>query len=145
LNNSIRKHFPEAQFRPPATVDEILWVEQQLRIHLPEYLRRMYLAFDGFRAPKGNASYLLPLTEDEGAGSLVATNLFFRDNFSNIYPHLNLRRFVFFGVSGPDKYWATSLAEPSEIIHYDLDVGSEYNVAGSDILQVYLSDQQRYG
>lgn len=143
-NTSVKTIFPDAHYRPPATADEILWVEQQLRIQLPMYLRKMYLSFDGFRAPKGNAPYLLPLTTDEGEGSLVATNVFFRDNFANIYPQLNLKRFVFFGLSGADKYWATTLSDPIEIIHYDLDTPAEYSIVGGDILQVYLADQAKY-
>lgn len=144
LINRIKAQFPHGLFRPPATADEILWSEQQLKLQLPEPLRKMYLAFDGFRDATSNSAYLLPLTLDEGAGSLVATNIFFRDNYSAIYPDLNLKRFVFFGMSGGDKYFGINLSNPSEIISYDLEVGTKYEVVGSDILQVYAADQKQY-
>jgi hypothetical protein len=144
LINGIKAQFPQGLFRPPATADEILWAERQLKLHLPEPLRKMYLAFDGFRDATSGSAYLLPLTVDEGAGSLVATNIFFRDNYSAIYPHLNLKRFIFFGMSGGDKYFGINLDNPSEIIAYDLEVGTKYEVIGSDILQVYATDQKQY-
>lgn len=144
LINGIKAQFPKGLFRPPATAEEILWVERQLKLHLPDQLRKMYLSFDGFRDNATNSAYLLPLTVDEGAGSLVATNIFFRDNYSAIYPDLNLKRFIFFGMSGGDKYFGINLDNPSEIITYDLEVGTKFEVVGSDILEVYAADQKQY-
>jgi hypothetical protein len=89
----IQRHFPKGRFRPPASAKDLVTVEKQLGVKLPLPLRKMYLHYDGFREDRGHAAYLLPLTADDGAGSLLSNTLFF---------------FIFFGLSSCDHNWGIS-------------------------------------
>jgi hypothetical protein len=134
--------FPKARFRPAATEQEIARAEAEFGVRLPPVLREMYLAFDGFREDLGNAAYLLPLTESDGAGSMVSTNQFLWREFGARFPRIGLDRFLFFGMSGGDEYLGIRISDWAEIVAYHHHMEDEYEVVGSDILQVYMNDRQ---
>ena len=64
----LRVLFPNGRFSPAATETQIASVEAELGVRLPEQLRRLYLECDGFREDRGNAKYLLSLTEEARKG-----------------------------------------------------------------------------
>jgi hypothetical protein len=137
--DEIQQHFTSALFRPPATREHIATVESRLGVSVPDVLRRMYLGYDGFRESLGNAQYLFPLEDTHGGGSsLLAINRF----YWNEWDLVDLRPFLFFGLSTSDQCWGMNLATGSEIIHYHHSMGAEYELAGTSILEVYVADEQ---
>jgi hypothetical protein len=140
----LREIFPHARFWPPATDAHIEAVEADLGVRLPEQLRRLYLECDGFREDRGNAKYLLSLTEDDFIGSLVQTTRFWWHDWKEYYPRLDLRPFVFFGSSSCDHCWGINWQRPGEIIGYHYDLMDNYEVVGADIIEVYKTDYAGY-
>ena len=99
---SLREFFPNGRFSPAATEGEIASVERELGVRLPEQLRRLYLECDGFREDRGNAKYLLSLTDDDFIGSLLKlTQLWWAEP----PPNLDFRPYIFFGSSSGDESW----------------------------------------
>jgi hypothetical protein len=137
--HEIQARLPDARFRPAATHEQIAEAEERLRVSLPESLRAMYLSFDGFREQLTNAQYLLPLADTHGGGSsLVQVNDFFWHSWDLV----DLKPYLFFGMSSCDHHWAVDLTTDSRIIAYHHQMGNEVEVAGADILSVYLADQR---
>jgi hypothetical protein len=139
---SPRELFPNGRFSPPATEDQIVAVERELGVRLPNQLRRLYFECDGFREDRGNAKYLLSLTDDDFIGSLLKMTRFWWDA-----PPLNLdfRPYIFFGSSSGDESWGIDCRDGSTIIAYHHDMEHEYEVAGRDILDVWRVDYAKYG
>jgi len=139
MHLKIREHFPDGIFAPPCTLNTVVAVESALGVSLPQPLRELYLAFDGFRGP-GNAQYLFPLAHCVSPGSsLLALTQFFRD-----WESPDLSRFIFFGSSTVDHAWGLSLDDSRKIIAYHHHMEDEYEIVGSDIYEVYIADEQRY-
>ncbi len=137
--DEIQQHFSSAFFRPPATPEQIAGIESRLGVRIPGVLCQMYLRYDGFREPLGNAQYLFPLEDTHGGGcSLLSINRFFWAEWDL----LDFRQFLFFGSSTSDQYWAINLANSSEIIQYHHSMGVEYESAGTSVVEVYLTDEQ---
>src|SRR5512140_1247726 len=135
----LRESFPNSKFWPPATETQIAAVEATLGVRLPEQLRSVFFECDGFREPRTNAKYLLSLTDYDFVGSLVTTTQFFWTEWKEYYPKLNLVPFVFFGSSGYVS-WGISLREPGQIIAYHHHMEGEYEIVGSNILEVYRAE-----
>ena len=144
---SLRVLFPGARFSPPARADQIDAVEATLGVVLPEQLRNLYLECDGFREPKGNAKYLLSLTNEDFIGSLVSTTKFWWEEWPRItrpgYP-MDFSPFVCFGSSSGDAVWCIRWQGPSEIVAYHHSMEDEYEPVGVDILDVYRRDYSSY-
>jgi hypothetical protein len=139
MHAKIRAHFSAGIFAPPCTFDALAAVESALGVSLPQPLRELYLAFDGFRGP-GNAQYLFPLSHcADGGSSLLAMTQLFRD-----WESPDLSRFIFFGSSTADECWGLSLDDSRRIIAYHHHMEAEYEIAGSDIYEAYIADEQRY-
>lgn len=128
--------FPTGRFSPPATPEAIAAAEMQLAVQFPPKLRDLYLECDGFREPKGNAKYLLPLAE------LVTDTRFLWDDLPASIPDVrfpDFKPFVFFGSDGIGGSWGVQHASPYEVIywHHDLlDEGPVYESRGDDIVDV---------
>ncbi|MBD1549546.1 SMI1/KNR4 family protein [Roseibium aggregatum] len=132
--------FPDGRFWPPATSQEIELAERQIGATLPEPLRHLYLECNGFREPLGNAKYLLSLSAIDSIGSLVSTTLFWREEFPTTCPHSpDFSNFIFFGMSSADEAWAIDL-NGSTIVSYHHSMGSEFQMMGRDIIQLYVQD-----
>ncbi len=56
----------------------------------------------------------------------------------------NLQPFVFFGFSGGDEAWGINTQGPNQIIAYHHHMEGEYDVIGSDIVEVYQEDYVAY-
>jgi len=138
MKAEIRAHFSRGRFGSPCTPEQIAAVEEKIGLRLPEPLRELYLAFDGFRGPT-NAQYLFPLAQcTDGGSSLREMTLLFRD-----WKLVDLSSFVFFGSSSGDECWGISVDDPKKIIAYHHHMEDEFEYAGSDILQVYLADEKK--
>src|SRR5262245_35913059 len=101
----LRDVFPGARFAAAATADQIGQAENVLEVRFPDQLLALYLECDGFREPKGNAKYLLALTDEDVIGSLVSvTRFWWRDWKQTAPPNLpiDFTPYVFFGSSSAD-------------------------------------------
>ncbi|HWA26884.1 MAG TPA: SMI1/KNR4 family protein [Lacunisphaera sp.] len=137
---SLRDLFPSGRFSLPATESAIASVEEQLGVRLPEKLRRLYFECDGFREDKGNAKYLLSLTEEDSIGSVLSTTKFMWTEVKRP----DLKPFVFFGFSAGDEAWGIDSALPDRIIAYHHHMEDEFQLMDSDILGVFKSDYAIY-
>jgi hypothetical protein len=123
---------------PPASEAAIASAEATLAIRLPDQLRRLYLECDGFRENKGNAEFLFRL--DEGDSSLVRITEFLWTE-----PNLpDLKPFVFFGSSSGDELWGIDIATGKKIVAYSHLMEGQYEVVGTDIVDVWIADFARY-
>lgn len=138
---ALHTRFPRATFAPPATEAQVVAVETALGVRLPEQLRRLYFECDGFREDRGAVSFLHPLAGSGAAGSLLEGTRFFWEDHPG-WP--DLRSFVFFGRSGGDDNWGINWKKPSEIIAYSHHMMDEFEVVGSDILEVLANDYAEY-
>jgi len=139
MHTKIREHFSSAIFGAPCTIEDIAAAESTLGITLLGSLRELYLAFDGFRGP-GNAQYLFPLLNcTDGGSSLLAMTELFRD-----WKSPDLSQFIFFGSSTADESWGLSLDAPRKIIAYHHQMEDRYEIAGSDIYEAFVADEQRF-
>ena len=136
----LRQAFPNGRFSSPATESEVAAAESALGLRLPDQLRRLYFECDGFREDRGNAKYLLSLNEQDFIGSLVSTTKFMWTEFK--IP--DLRPFIFFGSSSGDHCWGINPQRASEIIAYHHNMEDQYEVVGTDIIEVYRADYARY-
>ena len=136
----LRQVFPNATFWPPATESEISTAESELGIRIPAQLRTLYLICNGFREDRGNTKYLLSLIEDDFIGSLVTVTRSMWTEFQ--VP--NLRPFVFFGVSSGGASWGIDWKRPTDVIAYHHHMENEYEVVGTDVVEVFRTDYARY-
>ena len=120
------------------------WVEADLGVRLPEQLRRLYLECDGFREDRGNAKYLLSLTEEDFIGSLIRTTRFWWEEWRQYHPNLDFRPYIFFGSSSGDDCWGINWQKGGEIIAYHHNMEGQYEVVASDIIELYQADYTRY-
>jgi hypothetical protein len=138
---SLRDLFPSGRFSPPAPEAAIVSVESELGTRLPEQLRCLYLECDGFREDTGNAKYLLSLKDEDFIGSLLNTTRFMWSEFERP----DLKPFIFFGFSSGDEAWGISTGGQSQIIAYHHHMEQEFQVVGSDIIEVFKADYARNG
>lgn len=137
------QRFPKFQFRAPAPEALIRRAEAKLRVSLPKELRDLYLEADGFREHIGNSKYLLSLFDEDKVGSLVTVT---KSHWGGIFGFgsKKFRPFIFFGISATNYAWGINASGPSQIIRYRHDMEREYEVVGSNILEVYADDLSRY-
>ena len=136
----LREVFPNGRFSPPATEAQISAAETELAVRLPDQLRRLYFICDGFREDRGNAKYLFSLIEHDFIGSLVSITKFMWTEFKTP----DLRPFVFFGSSSGDDCWGINLHRRNDIIAYHHNMENQYEIVGTDIIEVYRADYARY-
>jgi hypothetical protein len=136
----LREAFPNGRFAPPATEATIAAAEAALGVRLPEQLRQLYLICDGFREDRGNSKYLLSLLNEDYIGSVVTITKFMWTEFTKP----DLRPFIFFGSASGGESWGINVERPHEIIGYHHHMEDEYEVLGSDILEVFRADYARY-
>jgi len=64
----LKTTFPNGRFAPPATEEQIEGVQSILGVPFPEQLWALYRECNGFREDRGNAKYLLSLTDEAFKG-----------------------------------------------------------------------------
>ena len=132
--NRIRSAMPDASFDPPATSAMIDAAEGALGVPLPDWLREIYLACNGFRGPT-DVRYLYPLDGREGVAEFT---FFLRTEWS--LPWLS-RAIVFSdnGVGGTcTVHWA---ALDGMLIEWCYGDGEEYTVVDGDLYDVLSREQ----
>ena len=85
-------------------------------------------------------SICLSLFDEDHVGSLVSITRFMWSEFTTP----DFQPFVFFGTASGGATWGINLQCPSEIIAYHHHMEDEYEVVGSDIIEVYRADYARY-
>lgn len=142
---SLKAIIPNARQADPASCDEVHEVERQLGIKLPRALRELYLECDGFREPKGNAKYLLSLTNDDFIGSLFETT---RSQWANDEywrpTGIDPTEFIFFGYSSADEVWGIRIKAPNDIIEYHHNQEGDVIRLGKDVIDVFRNDFLKY-
>ncbi|MFC5740812.1 SMI1/KNR4 family protein [Dyella tabacisoli] len=119
----LRMMYPYGEFGAAATGEDIAAVETALGVRLPEQLRALYLECDGFREDRGNAKYLLSLTDEDHIGSLKSLTMFCWTEFKGTWPDLDLSPYVFFGSSSADELWGIRCDGTDEVIafHHNME------------------------
>lgn len=102
-DDMLKAAFPNGQFAPPATEQQVGAVESALGVRFPEQLRALYLECNGFREDRGNAKYLLSLTDEDFIGSLITLTRFHWTEVKEYWPQLDLSPYIFFGSSSGDE------------------------------------------
>lgn len=142
---SLRAAFPNSHLSDPASSEAIDKVEEKLGVKFPPALRALYLECDGFREPKGNAKYLLSLTNDDFIGSLIkTTQMLWTDKAYWKPTGTDPLMYVFFGYSSGDEVWGIKIQAPHEVIEYHHNQEDELTHLGSDIIDIYKCDFQKY-
>jgi hypothetical protein len=145
----LRDIFLGGTFAPPATPQQISDVERSLDVRFPEQLKALYRQCNGFQEPRGRAGYLAPLLppqgEEDSITSLYTLTRFYWDQWESISSYaLGFEKFIFFGNSGADEAWGISHAGPTQVIAFHYHMGAEYEVVGTDIIQVMRKDFSEY-
>ena len=88
-------------------------------------------------SPTLNTFFHLPIHTTEDHRSYSSMTYFW-----NSWDLIDLKPFLFFGMSSCDYNWAMDLSNNSRIIAYHHHMGDDTEVVRSDILTVYLADQR---
>jgi len=140
----LREIFPLGRFAAPATREAISSAEAALGVRFPAQLTALYLECDGFREDRGNAKYLLSLTEEDFIGSLISLTRFHWEEIGEFWPQLDLRPYIFFGSSSGGEAWGINWRQPDQIIAFHHHMEGDYEIVGASIVEVYKADYARY-
>lgn len=140
----LREIFPRGRFAAPATSEAISSAEATLGVRFPAQLRALYLECDGFREDRGNAKYLLSLTEEDFIGSLITATQFHWEEIRMSWPQLDLRPYIFFGSSSGDEAWGINWRQPDQVIAFHHHMEGAFEIVGVSIVEVYKADYARY-
>jgi hypothetical protein len=138
----VRHHFADYPFGEPCKLAEIARAESLLGQPIPTVLRDLYINFDGFLGPTG-ASFLWPLFEKKpGRGALVEMNRFLRDD--DIFPKALTSKCLFYGDAGVGSQWGVKADLAGKIVLWDAEWGEDFEIVGTDILEVWLEEKRKY-
>jgi len=140
----LKELFPRGRFSAAATNKAIASAEVTLGVKFPEQLKVLYLECDGFREDLGNAKYLLSLTDEDFIGSLITLTKFHWEDVKKDWPQLDLSPYIFFGSSSGDEMWGINWKQPKQIIAFHHHMEGEFEIVGSNIIEVYKTDYARY-
>jgi SMI1 / KNR4 family (SUKH-1) len=144
MNSVLHSLFTRGRFAPPATEVQIAAVETTLGLRFPEQLRRLYFECDGFREDLGNSQYLMTLTDETAGRAVLQTTKFWWEEWPQYHPKLDFRPYVFFGWAGGGECWGINWQRPDEIIAYHHHMEDQYEVVGSEIIEVYRAEYAKY-
>ena len=130
----LKQRFPEWDYSAPASAEAIADAEIELGVRFPDELRALYLEANGVRESEGNAAYLLPLSD------LVSTTKAEWAEWEGFRPEFDLKPFIFFGLSTGDEAWGIDWKQPGRVIAFHHHMEGAYEVVGTNIAAVYLSD-----
>jgi cell wall assembly regulator SMI1 len=136
--DDVRALFAGYEFGAPCTESDICGAEAELGEPLPPALRELYCAFDGFRGPTG-ATFFWPLFGREG---LVEMNRFYRRD--PLFPQGLVSQCVFFGDDGCGPQWGLMRDLPGNVIRWDAEWGSDFEVAGASPLDAWRAAKESY-
>jgi len=126
------------RFFPPADPADLEQAERQLGVQFPDWLRRIYVATDGFVGPTG-VRYLYRLREPNG---LLDFNPFLRQEWEQADW---LRRAIVFGDNGlggsSTVQWA---ALDGCLIEWCLGDGHEHEILDLDVFGLWAREQRNW-
>ncbi|MFI8615541.1 SMI1/KNR4 family protein [Acidovorax sp. NPDC077693] len=140
----LKELFPDWRYSPAASAEAISQAEAALGLRFPEELRNLYLEADGVRENVGNAKYLLSLTEEDSIGSLVTLTKFHWEEWTHLAPEFDLKPYIFFGCSNSDEVWGINWKAPTQVIAFHHHMEGEFEVVGTNILEVYKANFASY-
>jgi hypothetical protein len=130
----IREVFPNARCSPPASAAAITEAGVALKLEIPDVLRQLYHECNGFREDRGNAEYLLPLSDLVELSTMLWLE----------FDQPDLKPFLFYGSTSGGKMWGVNWGRPGEIIAFHHNMEGRYEIAGADILSIWAQDYKRY-
>ena len=136
--DEVRAMFVGHGFGEPCAEADIRRAELALGEPLPQALRELYLAFDGFRGST-NAGFFWPLF---GRVGLVEMNQFYRGD--DIFPIELISQCLFFGDNGCGPQWGFKRDLPGKVIQWDAEWGADFEVAGDSPLDVWRAEKELY-
>ncbi len=138
---TVQMHFAGNRFGNPCSLTELERAESILKQRLPDSLRELYLAFDGFYGP-ALTSFFWPLfiSDDRPGYGLVDSNLALREDTVSGYPEFVLET-LFFG--GNERIWGIKHDQPDQIIEWDA-WDSGFKIVGRTPLEVWLAEKKFY-
>jgi hypothetical protein len=137
-SQTICTQFGGASCGAPCSEADIVRAERLLGCRLPDELRSLYLAFDGFRGPT-EARFLWPLFAKEG---LVDFNRFLREGSE--FPHEFVASCIFFGDAGIGDMWGLKRDLPGQVIRWSASWGEDFEIAGASPIEVWLIEKKSY-
>ena len=142
LAEEVRQAFSGQVFGQPVSAGEIQLAEEELGHALPQVLRDLYSAFDGFTGPTG-APFFFPLRTASSFSpeSLVSYTLFLRSE--DYFPE-SLRDAVVVGDFGGGSSWFVKASNPEQVLRWDAEWGDEYEILDGSILDVWLNEKAAY-
>ena len=110
---------------------------------LPDVLRELYRAFDGFLGPT-DAVFFWPLFAGTwGEWGLVDLNRFLLRE-GDEFPTDFVARCLFFGDDGGGTFWGIKKDLPGKVIRWDPEWGVEFQVVGENPLEVWVAEKEAY-
>ena len=134
IRDRIRTVMPSVRFHHPATHSMIDAAQQSLGVEIPNWLRNIYLACNGFIGPT-DVRYLYPLDGSEGAAQFTS---FLRTEWTTPWLH---RALVFSdnGMGGSlTVHWAIL---DGQLIEWCYGNGDAYTVADGDFFELLSREQ----
>jgi hypothetical protein len=138
----IQQAFQGRKFGPPVSDQDLDIAEQELGHKLPQVLRNLYAAFDGFTGPT-DAPFFFPLRSKSSFSqeSLVSYTLFLRSE--DYFPEALLDAVVV-GDFGGGSSWFIKVSSPNQVLRWDAEWGNEYEVLEGSLLDVWLREKTAY-
>ena len=142
----VRKAFPAGRFGAPCLEADIAAAERELQIALPEVLKELYCAFNGFRGC-GNSELLFSLIHKdshvESTDTLVGFTKFVREGEE--FDQELTRKCTFYGGPATGALWGFHRDLPGKVILWDAEwENPSYEIAGDDIVDVWLNHLSAY-
>ncbi len=138
----VRQAFEGQTFGNPVPAQEIKLAEEELGFPLPQVLKELYAAFDGFAGPT-DAPFFFPLrvASSFSQESLVSFTLFLRGE--DYFPEA-LNDAVAVGDFGGGSSWFIKVSNPDQVLRWDAEWGEEYEVLEGSLLDVWLAEKASY-
>jgi SMI1 / KNR4 family (SUKH-1) len=142
LATKVLQAFEGQTFGQPVAASEIQLAEKELGYSLPQVLRDLYSAFDGFTGPT-NAPFFFPLRTASSFSqeSLVSYTLFLRSE--DYFPEA-LHDAVAVGDFGGGSSWFIKASSPEQVLRWDAEWGDEYEALEGSLLEIWLAEKAVY-
>jgi hypothetical protein len=140
----VKAQFPDAEYGPPCSDDDIRRATAALGELLPPVLDEFYRAFNGFRGPTNAGFFWQLFASPKNPTGLVEMNKFFRENADDPFPREIVSQCLFFGDDGIGAQWAFKNDQPGKIIKWNASWGADVEVVGDSPLEAWLAEKEFY-
>jgi SMI1 / KNR4 family (SUKH-1) len=142
LYEEVQRHFAGFSFGAPCSDAEIQRAEAALGEPIPDVLRELYRAFDGFLGPTDSVFFWPLFAGKWGECGLVDLNRFLREG--DEFPRDLVSRCIFFGDDGGGPFWGIKRDLPGKVICWDAEWGDEFHMVGENPLEVWIAAKKAY-